>query len=187
MSEVQDLIKGGKEFLVKNDFDGFFKSMRPTDRSLVTKFLLDNNYDFLSFMTTLYPIQFDEIVYTNELVIPSNIEEIEFETFLNSSISDITLSEGLKVIQEKAFLASSIEEIRIPSTCVEIHKGAFANCRSLKRVFIPESVTLLPADLFFNCEDIKIYTPKRTRANMLQISKKDEIEFYKEHIVGENF
>jgi hypothetical protein len=98
--------------------------------------------------------------------IPSTIEEIRDEAFLNcESLVTIDLPEGLTSIQEGAFnWCSSLRHIRIPSTAVEIGRCCFARCERLLSIELPEGLRTIGEQAFMECKSLlHIAIPSSTR------------------------
>ena len=73
---------------------------------------------------------------SNNIVIPEGVETIYSNTFSGcSNIKKVTLPSTLKKICGCAFMGCGITSLELP--------GAFASCKELKRVEIPDSVTEL--------------------------------------------
>lgn len=66
-------------------------------------------------------------------------------------VKTLMLPKDLTVIDEEAFAGADCEAIVIPSGCTSIGKNAFANCKKLKYVRIPESVGTIASDAFEGC------------------------------------
>ena len=121
------------------------------------------------------------------VVIPDNVVTIGWEGFLRCyGLESVTIGNGVTLIDGGAFwdcpnlksvdmklgpnavlatsaflLCSSLTEVVIPDTVVEIAKQNFSNALSLKKIYIPDSVTVFgekifeecPADLVIICSD----------------------------------
>ena len=77
----------------------------------------------------------------------------------------IVLPVFLKIIEEQAFADSTFECVIIPDGCTEIGAGAFEGNEALRFVEIPDSVTVIDAMAFENCnDDLVIITTKGSTA-----------------------
>ena len=77
-----------------------------------------------------------------------------------SSLTSVTLPEGLKTIGHRGFdVCTSLESINFPSTLTSIGDHAFALCAALKgEIVLPAGVTSLPIGAFAYCESITSLT-----------------------------
>lgn len=92
-----------------------------------------------------------------ELYIPENVVKIgKFAFNNNPKLEKITLSNGLKVIDENAFsLCSKLTEVIIPDTVTELGNNVFYYCRSLKNVELGGGITRIPDYAFYNCYNLE--------------------------------
>ena len=64
----------------------------------------------------------------------------------------------VKIIGQDAFAdCKSIKTINIPNGVTAIKSGAFSNCTSLKNVYIPETVVSCAYDAFDGCEKVTVH------------------------------
>ena len=72
-----------------------------------------------------------------------------------SNLADVTVEEGIKIIDEYAFnYCQKLESVKLPSTVQSIGKGAF-RYTSLKNIIIPEGVTIINASTFYGCKTLE--------------------------------
>ncbi len=70
---------------------------------------------------------FAQLYNVHYVEVPGNVEEIGESAFrFNDSLNEITLNEGLRLIEHGAFGETNIWHLRIPSTVEEMHGGALA-------------------------------------------------------------
>lgn len=69
-----------------------------------------------------------------------------------------TLPPDVQVIPENAFASTDIQYFRCPEGLQRIESGAFANSRSLRAVYIPESVTFIATDAFDGCSGLILWS-----------------------------
>ena len=76
---------------------------------------------------------FKECISLNYVSLPPNLTEISSKTFKkNKNLTDISLNDGLKIIDENAFSdCETLKHIKIPSTVTSIGKNAFKPCKNL--------------------------------------------------------
>ncbi len=92
----------------------------------------------------------------SEIVIPSSVKSIGPKAFYaNPLITSLTLNEGLEIIGENAFanhdnFLDVLEEysLTLPSSIKEIGKGAFEYSGVSGEVVIPESIKVIPENMF---------------------------------------
>lgn len=88
-------------------------------------------------------------------VFPKNMETIESRMFDGCEmLSDITLPTNLKTIGNYAFDNTLFNKSELPATVTTIGFNAFANCKQLKEMVIPEGVTIIPGALFMSCTSL---------------------------------
>lgn len=68
------------------------------------------------------------------------------------------LPSGVQIIPSNAFENTDIQYFRCPEGLQRIESGAFANCRSLKVIYIPESVTSIASDAFAGCSNLILWS-----------------------------
>ena len=95
--------------------------------------------------------------------IPANIEEIGKQAFFLSSLKgDLVIPGNVKTIGDKAFSGERYNELRgCAITSVTIEEGvetigvyAFQGCASLKKVYLPTSLTSFNKDTFNSCSNM---------------------------------
>ena len=97
-----------------------------------------------------------------EVVIPEGITVIVEGAFShNAEVTKVTVPEGVTSIGRETFSwCDNLEEVILPSTVTRIVGdggdwwGAFQECTGLKRIVIPEGVTVIEGDLFSGCENL---------------------------------
>lgn len=71
---------------------------------------------------------------------------------------DFTLPSGITVIEAEAFYGIPAKRIKLPQDVRSIGNMAFANCRNLTGIYIPDSCTFIAANAFFSAgNDLTIY------------------------------
>lgn len=99
----------------------------------------------------------------SNVVVPNGVTKIACcfeEPFAeNSSITSITIPEGVTEIGPSAFMSCvSLKEVKLPSTLKKLGSTAFWGCTSLERVVIPQGVTALEDQMFWGCTALKDVT-----------------------------
>lgn len=106
-----------------------------------TKGIADYAFDYSDIETAVFP---ESMKYVGNLV------------FSNSSLSEITMNDGLEEIGEYAFY--SCKELifaDIPDAVTYIGQNAFEDCNNLLSVSIPENLTSVGYNAFFGCDKLK--------------------------------
>lgn len=91
----------------------------------------------------------------SSIVLPNTIETIGENAFSGSSLTEITIPQGVAAIEAEAFRdCENLTEVKIPGTVTEISQGAFSGCTSLNRVTIEEGVSEIGAAAFEGCSNL---------------------------------
>ena len=111
----------------------------------------------------------EEINITGNLVIPStvtykddyeetvcNVVGIEDRAFANQGLYAVSIPASVTYIGQNAFTSNRfLQEVVINgNSLTSIGEGAFATCRNLYRINLPESITIIPKALFNNCQSL---------------------------------
>lgn len=87
------------------------------------------------------------------------ITEILDEAFVNSSLTSITLPEGLTHIYQSAFGGcKGLKSISLPSSVTYLGQHAFTNCINLASVSLPEGLQVIDHSAFSDCTSLKSIT-----------------------------
>ena len=87
------------------------------------------------------------VPYTNNYIVPNNVDEIDKYAFRNSGIKHLTISGGIKEIRDSLFwYDNDLEEVTILEGVVKLWGSIFGNCLNLQKVTLPKSLTHL-----YNC------------------------------------
>ncbi len=88
-----------------------------------------------------------------EFQLPQNVEEIKDKAFINSSVSEVKLSEepALRYIGVSAFENSAITSFEIPANVVTLNSATFKNAAKLSKIVFNEGLTYIGASAFEGC------------------------------------
>ncbi len=90
--------------------------------------------------------------------VPDGTENICSGAFILTNLTEISLPDSIKKIDDIAFKNnSSLKEIVIHDGCKEIGAKAFLNNIAMEKIVIPESVEKIGDYAFFNCKALTIY------------------------------
>ena len=92
-----------------------------------------------------------------ELVIPGNVQEIGDNAFNGCiRLSSLTLSEGIRVIEEMAFSnCSDLTEVLLPASVERLGDGVFADCLAMTQIAVsPESEHFAVQDNILYSKDL---------------------------------
>ena len=93
----------------------------------------------------------------NELHYFTGVKELPARCFTDqTSLTSITLPEGLTMIGDRAFYqCRQLQEINLPTTLSSIGRLSFGWCYALEQIDIPESVTAIGDAAFASCINLK--------------------------------
>ena len=92
---------------------------------------------------------------TGDYTVPSAVTEIEYSAFENSQLTAVTVSSGVKTIGFYTFANSSVREVSLPDSLTEIPAGLFYGCEKLETMRIPAGVTKLGTNAYKGCKGIQ--------------------------------
>jgi hypothetical protein len=114
---------------------------------------------------------FDGVDFIERVIVPENIQFIEYGAFKGSSIKEIFLPKTLKVIEGDAFNDSSLETIHFATDIQlkEIHNGAFSNSQ-LTSIAFPRNVEYIGGSAFEYTPLTSVNFPLGSQLNFLGYS-----------------
>lgn len=87
------------------------------------------------------------------------LESLEYMSFaLTSSLTQISLPDSVKVMDDGVFIMSGLREITVPGSVERIGKQAFAKCAALETVVILEGVKSIAYNAFSICDELNSIT-----------------------------
>ena len=90
-----------------------------------------------------------------------------------SQKSNVIIPDSVKTICRNAFKASYVTGIHLPQGLMEIKDGAFADCKNLTSITIPESISLMGQNLFIGCEKLKAINFVNTDMTNMSLKSED--------------
>ena len=90
-------------------------------------------------------------------------------------VHTLSLPESLSIIEEEAFSGITAQFIFVPSSCVEIHSRAFANCSNLQRIYLSGATESIALDAFEGCTKVTVYAPAGSTA--IKVAKYNDIPY----------
>ena len=136
---------------------------------------------------------FWELKNVTSVELADSIEEIGKYSLSGTRIKSITLPANLKIIREGAFADTSITEITIPNGVVRMDNGVFESCSRLETVDLPDTLIYLDDEMFISCDKLKaislpksleyvgtdlIWSSSITDVNVYFGSVADKMDFY---------
>lgn len=86
--------------------------------------------------------------------IPKNVKTIGGSAFESSGLEEVTLYEGLRIINGSAFSSTPLKAVNIPSTVIQIGGYAFYSTE-IEEIILPKNLTVLEANVFDGCKKLK--------------------------------
>ncbi len=106
-----------------------------------------------------YPISKEGSSYT----IPDGVEKLATAALYEADITEVSVPDSLAEMERHAFAFSNIKSIDLSKTKLyEINTMAFAECRSLKEVILPQELEVIRVAAFQSCELLEEITLPET-------------------------
>lgn len=91
-------------------------------------------------------------------------------------VKSINIEDGIEVIAERAFLeCRNLKTVLIPATLTEIGREAFSGCCSLVSLMIPAGVTKIGSNAFEGCSSLTIQAPEGSYA--IDYARENKIKY----------
>lgn len=90
----------------------------------------------------------------------------------------IIIPQGITEIGNYGLSDLNVKEVILPSTLKIIKRGAFKNCKRLRKIYIPKSVEIIEDDAFLGCNKLEIYCEKEPAQGWL--NEKETKKIYHE-------
>ena len=101
----------------------------------------------------------------SSVVLPAGLRSIESGAFGQCQLTALVLPDGLQSIGQQAFTGNEFTSIVIPNSVTDLEGGGyglFIGCEKLEKVVLPESMTYIGEDIFFNCHSLtQVNIPQR--------------------------
>ena len=93
----------------------------------------------------------NELSFLHHVKLPNTLKIINPYAFSETYLDEIIFPEGLTTIKKNAFYNTNIQKVLLPETVVEIGDNAFPNNRLLTTVSFPAAAKVIPYSCFANC------------------------------------
>jgi len=137
-------------------------------------------YSIVSLENKTVSVVSGDYYYQGDIFIPSQVKyngktlsviKIDIGAFDKSIITSIQLSEGLQEIGQNAFSeCKCLKEIIVPNSVSTIANNAFSECENLSYVKLPNALKYLGNYSFFECYNLKLYS-ERLPSTLARIKK----------------
>lgn len=124
------------------------------DRTFIYCLGLDGMLNLHDGITSIGEFAFNNCAFKGELILPKDLVIIHKNVFENCNFSgELKLPSKLEVINDMAFSGNQrmLGILKIPSTVISIGTQAFADCRSLEGLILPERTENIGSRAFFQC------------------------------------
>lgn len=89
-------------------------------------------------------------------ILPQKTIEIQRCAFAgNQTVKKVVINGRMKKLGKEGFAYSEIRNIELPETLCIVGKGAFRECKNLKKVVFPESIKKIDKDVFIGCRKLE--------------------------------
>jgi hypothetical protein len=93
--------------------------------------------------------------YIKGIILPNSVTTIGRLAFAYcSSLTSVTIPQGVTTIDLGAFARTSLTSVTIPDSVTTIGMQVFSGCTSLASVTIPQGVTTIGNETFYNCTSL---------------------------------
>lgn len=99
-------------------------------------------------------ISADDIEY-NVTAVGENINNGGIVVFGSSSVTKITISEGIQEICVNALTCKTLEEVELPKSLATIWEYAFNGCTALKKITFPDGLKAIRDNAFLGCTELE--------------------------------
>ena len=99
--------------------------------------------------------------------IPANILSIQGEAFSHSNLSHLTFDPDMRInrICSYAFNNTPLKEVKLPNRIITISNYAFADCKELKSIFLPDDIKTISPSAFAYDWDLVIECTANSNAH----------------------
>lgn len=124
-------------------------------------------------LTVIQANAFINCTALKELALPETVTELGMEFIAGCPITQFNIPSGVDTLWHTFADCKELRNIIVPSSVTRIEEEAFKNCEKMSWIYIPDSVTYITylGDAFENCYFLVINAPKGSYA----------IEYAKEH------
>ena len=105
-------------------------------------------------VTHIYTYAFSNSEVLEHVTFASTVKEIMEGAFYESTVTSVTLNEGLEVIGDSAFYYGELESLTLPSTIKRIGEDAFYSTALKGSISLPESLETIGYRAFYYVDDV---------------------------------
>lgn len=87
----------------------------------------------------------------------NNLEEIGNSCFYDTSLTNIKISDNVKIISDRSFVNTRLQNIVIPDSVNSIGRFSFEGTPIIEFIF-PKNITKIPSTIFQSCDELKKIT-----------------------------
>lgn len=180
-AEILDLLKSNKRYIEKNDWEGFFNSIRERSRPDVATFILNRTtIPLMDRLKNIPPYLFYEANISG-ITIPGHIKSIGEAAFKGSQVETVKIENGVEFLGKDCFsLCYQLKAIDLADTITSIPNNCFYGDHELEKVFLPDGVVNIGAKAFEGCDKVAIVANYRDKDKIR--ARKSDYEFLKQHL-----
>ncbi|MCR5480805.1 MAG: leucine-rich repeat protein [Ruminococcus sp.] len=92
---------------------------------------------------------------SGKVTVPGGVTAIGESAFESADITDVVISNGVKLIDNSSFsFCKKLKSVKIPTSVATIEMWAFDGCTSLESITIPNGVETIDSEVFNNCTSL---------------------------------